>query len=357
MYNTALSVFLLYNGPGEVAIETPNRPEGPARILAVDDQPTNLKVLHRMLTEQGYDVTCAADGLEALDHLSRDPLPDLVLMDILMPGLNGYEVCRRVRGEARTRLLPVVLLTSLTESRERIEGLEAGADDFISKPFLRDELLARVRSLLRQKFLVDELDNAENVILSLAVAVEARDECTEGHIERVSQQCVRLATRLGLGADDVDALSKGGVLHDIGKLRVPDRILNKPGSLTPDEFEIMKLHTVWGERICRPLRSVRRVLPIIRHHHERPDGTGYPDGLKGEEIPVLARILSVVDVFDALISDRPYRSRMTVDQALAILHQNAARGWLFPDIVAEMERMIQDEGAPDVPPMSHDPTR
>lgn len=338
-------------------MEIPNRQEGRARILAVDDQPTNLKVLDRMLSEQGYEVTCVPDGLAALEVLSRDPLPDLVLMDILMPALNGYEVCRRLRGDARTRLLPVVLLTSLTESRERIEGLEAGADDFISKPFLRDELLARVRSLLRQKFLVDELDNAENVILSLAVAVEARDECTEGHIERVSRQSVRLATRLGLGADDIDALEKGGVLHDIGKLRVPDRILNKPGPLTPDEFEIMKLHTVWGERICRPLRSVRKVLPIIRHHHERPDGTGYPDGLKGDEIPVLARILSVVDVFDALISDRPYRSRLTVDEAMAILHQNADRGWLFADIVAEMERMIAEEGAPHVPPMSLDPTR
>lgn len=323
----------------------------------MDDQPTNLKVLDRLLSEQGYHVTCASDGLEALEVLGRDPLPDLVLLDILMPRLNGYEVTRRLRLEGRTRLLPVVLLTSLTESRERIEGLEAGADDFISKPFLRDELLARVRSLLRQKFLVDELDNAESVIMAMAVAVEARDECTEGHIERVSQQCVRLARRLGLGPEDIDALEKGGVLHDIGKLRVPDRILNKPGPLTPEEFEIMKLHTVWGERICLPLRSVRRVLPIIRHHHERPDGTGYPDGLRGEEVPVLARILSVVDVFDALISDRPYRARMSVDEALAILHQNASRGWLFPDVVVEMERMIREEGAPHVPALVHDPTR
>lgn len=320
-----------------------------AHILIVDDEAINRRLVRTLLEREGFRVSAAEEGEEALRMIAADP-PDLVLLDVLMPGMNGYQVCRRLRGELGLRFLPVVMLTSLHESQERLEGLQAGCNDFITKPFSREELLARVRSLVQQKFLIDELDDAENVILSMAVAIEARDELTEGHTERVSQLAARMGRRLGLSDDDVDALAKGGYLHDIGKLKVPDRILLKAGPLDDEEFEIMKLHTVWGEKICKPLRSVRKVLPIIRHHHERMDGSGYPDGLKGEDIPLLARILAVVDVFDALSSDRPYR-RLPLAKTFSILRENGQRAWMDSRLVEEFIKMIEEEGAPEVPPL------
>ena len=246
----------------------------------------------------------AADGCEALERVRNDR-PDLVLLDVMMPGLNGFEVCRTLKGDAATRLVPVVLVTALRHADDRVQGIEAGADDFITKPFNAHELRARVRSLIRIKRYTDDLESAESVIVSLALTIEARDRYTDGHCQRLASYGSAVGRHLGLAEDDITALVRGGFLHDIGKVGVPDAILLKAGRLTPPEYEVMKRHTAIGERLCGELRALRRVRPIVRHHHERLDGSGYPDGLRGDAIPLVAQIIGIVDVFDAITTSRP----------------------------------------------------
>jgi putative two-component system response regulator len=292
----------------------------------VDDVAANARLLERQLLGDGHRVLFARDGEEALAVVSRDH-PDLVLLDVMMPTLDGFETCRRLKSDPATRLVPVVLVTALHESSDRVRGLEVGADDFISKPVNAAELTARVRSLLRIKRYTDELDSAESVIVSLALTIEARDASTEGHCQRLARYAVRLGRLLGLDDDNLSALARGGFLHDIGKVGIPDAVLMKPGRLTPEEFEVMRQHTVIGDRLCGELRSLRRVRPIVRHHHERLDGSGYPDGLRGGAVPLLAQIMGVVDVFDALTTERPYRQPMTVAAACEELTREARVGW------------------------------
>jgi putative two-component system response regulator len=259
--------------------------------------------------------------------------PDLVIMDVIMPTLDGFETCRRLKSDPETRLVPVVLITALQGSRERVRGLEVGADDFLSRPVNTAELTARVRSLLRIKRFTDELDSAESVILSLALTIEARDSKTDGHCQRLARYGVTVGRQLGLNDDDLGALAKGGYLHDVGKVGIPDSILNKPSRLTPDEWEIMQQHPIIGDKLCGELRSLRRVRPIVRYHHERLDGSGYPEGLRGQAIPLLAQILSVVDVFDALTTARSYKPALTLEAAYGVLSREADRGWRNPEIV------------------------
>jgi putative two-component system response regulator len=259
--------------------------------------------------------------------------PDLVLMDVMMPHLDGLEVCRAIKRNPSTRLVPVVLVTALQNSEDRIRGIEAGADDFVSKPFNAHELRARVRSLIRIKRYTDDLDTAESVILSLALTIEARDKCTDGHCHRLAAYASALGRELGLGEDDVSALARGGFLHDIGKVGIPDAILLKPDRLTRSEYDVMKQHSVIGDRLCGELRSLRRVRPIVRHHHERLDGSGYPDGLRGDAIPLLAQITAVVDVFDALTTSRPYKAALPIDDAYDELIREIDRGWHRRDLV------------------------
>jgi len=281
------------------------------------------------------DVDCtirtAEDGPTALSMIAT-ATPDLILLDVQMPGMDGYEVCRRIKANSAHRLIPVVMITALDRTDDRVKALDAGADDFMSKPVERAELVARVRSALRLKAVYDSLDSAEQVIFALAAAVEAKDPFTGKHTHRVAESARHLGTLLGLPDPDLDALSRGGIIHDIGKIGVPDAILLKPASLDCDELVRMRAHPIIGERIVRPLRSGARLLPIIRHHHERFDGNGYPDGLRGLDIPQLARILAVCDAFDALVNDRPYRSRRTVDDAIATLEDGAGTQW-DPEVV------------------------
>ena len=265
---------------------------------------------------------------------------DLALLDVVMPRPTGFDLCQAMKFNAKTRLIPVILLTSLNSDDDRIHGIMCGADDFLNKPVNKHELLARVHSLLRLKQFTDELDNAETVLFSLALSIEAKDPYTEGHCDRLSKYSVALGEKLGLPQDLCVALRRGGLVHDIGKLSVPEHTLLKPGPLTPEERKIMEQHTVIGERICAPLRSFRHVLPIIRHHHEKQDGSGYPDGLKGEQIPLTARILQITDIYDALATDRPYRKALPQGEALSIMREEVKRGWWDGSILDEFEAVI-----------------
>ncbi len=303
----------------------------PGTILIVDDQPTDQDLLAEVLQAQGFDTRTAGDGQMALDSFSRTR-PDLVLVDAMMPNMNGYEVCRRLKSDPRTRLTPVVMVTSMSDTRDRVRGLQAGADDILAKPVDRAELLARVRSLLKQKAYTDELERAESVLCALALSIEGKDPYTEGHCERLSTYSVALGKIAGLPEDQLIALRRGGIVHDIGKVAIPDAILLKPGRLTPQEMDVIRQHPLVGERICAPLKSFRLVLPIIRNHHEKLDGTGYPDGLKGAEIPLAARIMTIVDVYDALTTERPYKRALTREEALEVMADEVRRGWWDPDL-------------------------
>ena len=302
------------------------------RVLVVDDVAGNISLARSVLERDGYLVTSAANGREALAAVVRDH-PDLILLDVMMPDLDGFETCRQLKSDAATRLLPVVLVTALRNTQDKIRGLDAGADDFVTKPFNAPELRARVRSLIRIKRYTDDLDSAESVIVSLALTIEARDPSTDGHCQRLAAYAAALGVELGLGEDDLAALERGGFLHDIGKVGIPDSVLLKPGALTRDEYEQMKTHTVIGDRLCGELRSLRRVRSIVRSHHERLDGSGYPDQLKGDAVPVLAQLMGIVDVFDALTTSRPYKMALPSESAHEELVREAERGWRQRELV------------------------
>jgi putative two-component system response regulator len=310
-------------------------------ILVADDNEANRELLSDLLSPEGYEVVFASDGQQALERMTSDSV-DVALLDVVMPFRTGFEVCQAMKSKPETRLIPVVLLTSLNSDADRIHGLMCGADDFLSKPVNKHELLARVHSLLRLKHFTDELDNAETVLFSLALSIEAKDPYTEGHCDRLSKYSVALGEKLGLSEELRVALRRGGLVHDIGKLAVPESILLKPGPLTPEERKIMEKHTIDGERICAPLRSFRHVLPIIRHHHEKWNGSGYPDGLKGEQIPLTARILQVTDIYDALTTDRPYRKALPTEKAFAIMREEVKRDWWDGSLIDQLELLVRE---------------
>ena len=296
-----------------------------SRILVADDTESVRSLFNRLLAADGHEVISAADGAEALAAVHRHR-PDVILLDVTMPVLDGLEVCRRLKADPATRLTPIVLVTGQTGLDDRIKGIEAGADEFLSKPVHPHELRARVRSLSRVKHLIDELDSAEAAFMSLALTIEARDPHTNGHCERLAHHAVRLGRALGLGHEDLEALHRGGYLHDVGKVGVPDAVLLKPGPLTPDELELMRRHPEIGDTLCAPLQSLRNVRPIILCHHERLDGSGYPARLRGDDVPLLAQIVGIVDVYDALTSQRPYRAALHPDEAIRHLLREVEGG-------------------------------
>jgi putative two-component system response regulator len=320
----------------------PGQEMRPAHVLVADDSEANRELMSDILEPLGYKVTCVEDGEEALQVLHYQPV-DIALLDVMMPRLTGFAVCQAVKADPSLRLIPIVLVTGLTKVEDRIQGIECGADDFLNKPVHKEELLARVRSLLKLKHFTDELENAETVLFSLALSIEGKDPYTGGHCERLSKYSVALAGRIGLSETDRVALRRAGTVHDIGKVAVPEQILVKPGPLTEDERRIMEQHPVIGERICAPLRSFRDVLPIIRHHHERMDGSGYPDGLKGEQIPITVRVMSIVDVYDSLTTGRSYRTALAPHEAFRILREEAERGWWDAELLDTFEELIVEE--------------
>lgn len=308
-------------------------------VLVVDDKIDVLLLMRELLTGRGYNVLTAQEATEAL-RIIHEEKPDLVLLDVIMPGRSGYEICRELKEDPQTRLIPVIMITGLSDRQDRIRGIEAGADDFLSKPLYPEELFARVKSLLKLKQFTDELDNAEAVLFSLALGVEARDEHTGDHCARLATAASNLGRHLGLDYESILALKRGGYLHDIGKVSIPDVILRKHTRLSAEEWEVMKLHPVTGEAICRPLKSFRRVLPIIRHHHEHWNGSGYPDGLHGEDVPLLARVLQTVDVYDALTTARPYKPALSHDEAERTMRGESKSGLWDPRLVREFFAML-----------------
>jgi len=307
-------------------------PSARGAVLVVEDEAPNLTLLVRLLTVEGYDVRTAVDGESALAAIERDS-PDIILLDVELPGVDGFEVCRRVKQAPATRLTPVVMITGLQAREHRIEAINAGADDCLAKPFDAEELRARVRSLVRLKRYTDDFESAEEVILSLALTIEARDPYTDGHRQRIANYASALGEDLSLANDDLAALNRGGYLHDIGKIAIPDAVLQKPAPLTEAEFDLMKQHTIIGERLCGNLRLLGPVRSIVRHHHERLDGTGYPDGLQGEHVPLLAQIVSIADVYDAITTTRPYRAALSPERAYEELRHDVNYGARRRDLV------------------------
>jgi cyclic di-GMP phosphodiesterase len=336
--------------PSVVAVPSP----AGARVVVVEDDGPVAIALLRLLGRDGFTVDLVHDGEEALEAI-RAGLPDVILLDWMLPKMTGLEVCRILKRDRRTRLIPIVILTGLADRAHRLAGINAGADDFLSKPFDPEELRARIRSLARLKRYTDDLESAESVITSLALTVEARDWYTEGHCQRLAQFGMMLGAAIGLREEDIATLERGGYLHDVGKIGIPDSILNKPSALTPAEYEIMKQHTLIGERLCSGLRTLAPVLPIIRHHHERLDGSGYPDGLRGSAVPLLAQIIAIVDLFDAVTTARPYRPARDVASAREELTMDARAG-RFDTVLVSAFLDLVDAGhvaqtpAPSLPP-------
>jgi len=311
-----------------------------SKILVLDTDPSSRFLINPLLTVEGYDVGEVSSAATILEQVVEDN-PDLVLLDPFMPGANGFELCRRLKQNEQTRLVPVVLLTSCQDQRSRLKGIEAGSDEILIKPFDPLELLARIKSLVYQKRLNEDLDHAEQALFSIAKAIESRDPNTGDHCERLMMQGKAFGEFLRLPDAAIRNLMWSGYLHDIGKVGIPDAVLLKPGALTLAEQETMRQHVLIGEQICRPLRTMQGLLPIIRHHHERWDGSGYPDGLAGDQIPYLVQVFQILDIYDALTSERPYKRAFTSDKALEILVEETAKGWRNPMLVEQFIKYIR----------------
>ena len=316
---------------------------GRATILLVDGVDINRQLLRGILKAGPYRLLEARDPEHAFDILSRERV-DLIIADLIMPehaGLNGLEFCRALKSTRRTRLIPILILTSVRGIENEVAGLDSGADEFLIKPLQPAVLRSRVRTMLRSKRTIDSLEEAETILFALAQAVEQRDKATGNHCQRLASLGVALGAALGLPEDDLIAVYRGGFLHDIGKIAVPDAILFKNGRLDEDEWTVMRMHPAKGEEICSPMRTLAPVLPIIRSHHERWDGSGYPDGIRGEHIPLTARILQLADIYDALTSRRSYKAAFSSEASLKLIEEEAEQGWRDPELVSVFCEMLR----------------
>jgi putative two-component system response regulator len=311
-----------------------------ARVLVVEDDRAIANVLARYLATEGYEVDVVRDWAAARVAISGQP-PDVILLDVTLPGMSGFEICRQLKRDPSTRLTPVVIVTGLDERELRIEALDAGADDFLGKPLDLQELRSRVRSLVRMKRYTDDLESAASILLSLAVLIEARDGSTEGHCHRMANYATALGRKLALQENDLQALHRGGFLHDLGMLAIPEHVLRKAGRLDPEEYEQVKSHTIVGDSLCATMRSLQSVRPIIRSHQERLDGSGYPDGLRGDAIPLVAQIIGIVDVYDAITTHRPYHRAQSIQQALEELREQVRSGWRAPELVDAFVAIVE----------------
>lgn len=318
-----------------------------ATILIVDSEEINRRLLKAIFKTTSYKILEAHRASEATALLQSEKI-DLVILDLMLPEMSGPELCRWMKARRATQLIPVLMITNIQGVENEIVGISSGADEFLIKPLHPAVVRTRVRAMLRNKSLIDSLEEAETILLALAQTVEHRDKYTGQHCQRLAVASVMLGEALGLASQDLTALWRGGYLHDIGKIGIPDAVLFKQGPLTSEEWEIMRSHVVRGEEICRPMRSLASVLPIIRSHHERWDGSGYPDGLSGENIPLVARILQVADIYDALITERPYKPALTPAEALAVMEEEVRRGWRDPELVPLFASTIQTNPTADL---------
>lgn len=328
-------------------------PSQAAAILIVDALEINRRVLNAMLKTEEYRIMEATRPEEAMDILGQQSV-DLVVVDLVMPGMSGPDFCRVLKADRRTHLIPILMTTGVQGTENEIAGIDSGADDFLLKPLKPALVRTRIRRMLRNKALTDSLDEAETILFALAKSVEARDNYTGLHCERLAAYSIRLGQALGVSKADQLALYRGGYLHDIGKVSIPDAILFKSGMLSNEEWLIMRQHTLRGEEICRPMKSLAPVLPIIRGHHERWNGSGYPDGLRGEEIPWLARILQVADIYDALTTARSYKPAFSHQHALDIMLEEAGRGWRDPELIPLFAEVTRPAGDPTGSPWPAD---
>jgi len=322
-----------------------------SRILLVEDDKSQRNLIRDILntSDKEYSIADASDGDQALQMISSNNY-DIVLLDKRLPSIDGDEVCRRLRQDSKHSLLPIIMITAENGINELERSFSIGATDFIRKPYNPVELISRVGAALAMKRMTDQLDNAESLLFALARMVEAKDETTGDHCSRLSHRCVVFGMELGLSLGELEALRKGGIVHDIGKLAIPDSILLKEGSLTDEEWVLMRQHTIIGAKLCEGLASMREVLPIIMSHHERWNGSGYPHGKSGNEIPFLARVFQLVDVYDALSSVRPYKPAFSHQEILRILQEEIDVGWRDPELThLFMELLRSDTGFMEMP--------
>ena len=318
-------------------IDTSNTPY---RVLIVDDNPYHRIMEKEILSEPKYELTEATNGIEALEILKTHDF-DVVLLDKNMPCMDGDQLCYRIRHELNMSLLPVIMVTGSNSCEDMSNSMKAGANDFIRKPYNPGELIIRVNTAAYQKRITDQLDSTESLLFSLARMVEAKDSHTGDHCSRLSHTAVVFGEALGLCNEDLLNLRRGGVLHDIGKLGVPDSILLKPDRLTDEEWKIMHQHTVIGAHLCGELKTLQKTIPIIRHHHEHYDGTGYPDKLSRDDIPFLARVFQIVDIYDALAHNRPYKKALSTQLIISIFKEEMVKGWRDPELTPVFLNILQ----------------
>ncbi len=311
-------------------------------VLIIDNEAINRRVLKAMLKADPYRIFECREASEAIELLESERI-DVIVLALMLPGMSGPDLCRWLKNNRKTQFIPLLMLTDVHGVENEIAGISSGADEFLLRPLHPAVVRTRIKAMLKNKALIDSLEEAENILIALAQAVEHRDKYTGSHCERLAAYSVRMGMALKLPEEALTALRQGGFLHDIGKISTPDAILFKPASLTPDEWQVMKSHTIKGEEICRQMKSLALVLPIIRSHHEKMDGSGYPDGLVGEQIPLLARILQVVDIYDALTTARCYKPAFSREEALRMMAEEAQRGWRDPMLVELFARTIRGD--------------
>lgn len=323
---------------------TPGIPDGTpaARIVIVDDDPQVRKLLRTLLKSRGYGVEEFGTAEQALERIRTDP-PDLVFLDLQLPDQSGHSVLEKIRANPATRLLPVVMLTGFATSEQKVRAYELGVTDFLAKPFSADELLPRVRSLVLLKLFADEYEHAEHMIVTLARTIDARDPYTAGHSARVAEYAELVARRMDFDGSILLELRRGALFHDLGKIAVPDAVLLKPGPLTVEERNIMQRHPMVGTELLAPMRTMLKTIPIVRFHHEKLDGSGYPDGLSGTNVPLSVRIVTVADVFDALTTKRVYRAALSREAAYEIMEDEIRLGWWDGEVLAELKAAVAEE--------------
>ncbi len=333
------------------AVGESDRPDASPLVLVIEDEPTQRGLLTRVLEREGYQVLGLADGEMGLRAIVEHA-PQMVLLDLNLPRMDGFEICRRLRADPLTATLPVIIITAHTAMEDMVAALDAGADDFLAKPVQQAELLARMRSAMRLRRAITSLERATQIVAALANAVEAKDVGLVHHCRWLAHHAARVGANVGLRGEQLEAVAYGALLHDVGKIGVPEHLLRKEGPLSDEEWDLMRRHPEIGERICEPLRASRTFAPIIRHHHERFNGTGYPDRLRAERIPLGARIVAIADAYEAMVHGRPYQPAQAHSVArdeLLRLRGSQFDPELVPIFLDELER--DGQGLPPPVPL------